>query len=541
MGDDRQSSLASIRWLPLVLIFAAGVWLRIDIASQELLWLDELHTGWSVTGGFAQMLSRSAQGNQAPLFFSLAWSVVSILGTSELTLRMVSVIAGSLTMLAAARLVWNWTHSALAAAIVAGLIAVDDTFIWYATEARPYALLHLLSVFQMGGFLRLTIRLTSPQEDRGPAKSPLAFVLLSLALLYAHYTAIFLLVSELVFLTLAIAVTRVAGTPIRNSTVGSIVGIMVAIATAASPLLWQMSQAYGQPSDWKAVASTTQFVDEQSMNFLAWFLLPITSVVVVWIFSSRDKRFPFPENSQAESDRYTRPNRSLCLATTAAVFILPCGLIGGLAETDVIPITLSRYMSSSLVAGPIFAAMILGMFEKKQLAMAGMIFLATTAILNVAANRLVVQSIRAGQIPAMRVENWPAAITKINETQSKGSHPILLFGSVIEDAGALSNRSQQFQRYLQFPVSSIYELEQDSRFIFAGPTVVTPHFDDVAVDEIIRSGGAWILVRHHRDHARSIAESLLQSLVERGIDDLPDIAEHSQQDPLIQLISIDLK
>lgn len=532
--------LRSIAWLPLALIVAAGCWLRFEIASQESLWLDELHTGWSIKNGFAEMLSRSAQGNQAPLFFGLTWGAASIFGTSELAIRIVSVVAGSLAMVAAARLAWVWTHSRVAATIAAGLLAVDDTFIWYATEARPYALLHLLSILQIGQFLRLANELTSKQCQPLRVKFPLAFVLLSVALLYTHYTSFFLLASELVFLVLAILAARIAGAPIRGSSIGSIALTLVAIALPAIPLLWQMSQAYGRPSDWKMVASTTQFVDEQGMNLLAWFLIPITSVVIVWIFSRGHERFPFARKQLTAPEGKPQTNQLFCLTTIAAIFLLSCGLLLLLARTNTIPITLSRYMSSSIVAGPVFAAMMLGMLEKKHLAVACVIFLLTTAGLHVAANRLVVQSLRTGQIQTMRIENWPAAINTINESQSKTKHPVLLFGSVIEDAGALNNRSEKFQRYLQFPIDSVYELDQNARSIVAGPTVVPPHFDDATVEKVLRSGGAWILVRHHRFHARSIAEELLLRLADRKPKVRPVVVEHSPEDELIQLISIDL-
>ena len=96
-----------VGWSVFALVLAAGCWIRWKIATGELLWLDELHTGWVVGGSFEQALTRSAQGNQAPLFFGLVWSAIQWLGTSELSLRLVSLLAALLAMVMAARFVWQ--------------------------------------------------------------------------------------------------------------------------------------------------------------------------------------------------------------------------------------------------------------------------------------------------------------------------------------------------------------------------------------------------------------------------------------------------
>lgn len=530
-----------ITWLPLAVVVVAGGWLRLEIAASELIWLDELHTSWALQSGVGEMLTRSAQGNQAPLFFSLAWGVVACLGTSELTLRLVSVVSGSLLMLLAAKMVWGWTRSGLAATVAASLIAVDDTFIWYATEARPYALLHLLSLLQFGAYLGFVNQLRSESEKRVQAMMPWTFVLFSLSLLYTHYTSVFLLAAELVSLLLLLVFRSLVGKPVQGSFLFTVVLTSLAIVVGASPLSLQMGQAFGRPDDWKAVASTSQFVDEQGMNLLAWFLLPVTSVVAIWLFSS-------PGSISLSNGKATslidekRGNRSLLLCAMATIYFLPCVLLYELTKADVIPIALSRYLSSSIVAGPVFAVAVLGTLQNKKHWLAGSVFIAATLSLNVSTGRFVTQFVKHGQVPQMRNENWPVAIDRINQTSEKSSHPVLLFGSVIEDASSLGAGSEQFQRYLQFPLNGLYPVDQNSRFVLAGPTVNAPHFDAATVNKVIECGGAWVLVRHHRSHARSIASELLTRLAsgENSTDASPTVAEFDQENGLIQLISIDL-
>ena len=54
----------------LALIVAVGGWLRFQVATNDLLWLDELHTGWVVDApAFSDIASRAADGNQTPVYF----------------------------------------------------------------------------------------------------------------------------------------------------------------------------------------------------------------------------------------------------------------------------------------------------------------------------------------------------------------------------------------------------------------------------------------------------------------------------------------
>jgi hypothetical protein len=490
------------------------------------------------------MLSRSAQGNQAPLFFGLVWGVVKCFGVTEVSLRLVSLVAAILTMLIAARLVYLWTDSPIAATVVVALIAVDDTFIWYATEARPYALLHLLGLLQISAFCYGLFQLIGDEkigdnnEARG-AKIPWSFVVLSVALLFSHYTSVFLLVAEFVVLAGAVCLWRVNNKQFLRGSFGSIGWAIVMIVAASNPLLLQMRQAFGQPGDWQMVASPALYLQEQGINLIAWFLIPVASLLFVWLIGSLGGGAN--ENSINSPPNETFISLRQFLLALAAVYFLPIMFLFVLAKTGIVPIAMSRYLSSSVIAGPVFAGLIFGCLSKKQQIVAVAFLLLATSIYHVYSNRLVVNCVAQGRIPLLRIEDWPAAIRTINQTEAKQTHLVFLFGSVIEDAGAFSNGSPVFQSYLQFPVDSIYPLRASKR-VFAGPTVAHPHFSDDAIHEICDQGGAWILVRHHRDHARSIASELLQRLhpVAENQGLKVDVAEFGSQQGLIQLISIDI-
>ena len=134
---------SAVPWLIAILLL--GVWLRCSQAHESL-WLDELHTSWVVADGAGQIADRARAGNQSPLYFDLVWCVVQLLGHHEWTLRLLSLVAGSGLILATYELVRRWSHSVTSGLLAALLVAVSRDCIFYAQEARPYALLQLSAV-----------------------------------------------------------------------------------------------------------------------------------------------------------------------------------------------------------------------------------------------------------------------------------------------------------------------------------------------------------------------------------------------------------
>src|SRR5438552_16858982 len=80
-------------WLILSVLTLLAAFLRLW-HIQESLWVDELHTSWCLQGGLDEVAERATIGNQSPLYFYLMWAITSLLGESELTLRLPSLVAG---------------------------------------------------------------------------------------------------------------------------------------------------------------------------------------------------------------------------------------------------------------------------------------------------------------------------------------------------------------------------------------------------------------------------------------------------------------
>lgn len=528
-------------WVIIGLVFAVGCWIRFKIATGELLWLDELHTGWVVDGSFQQMLTRSAQGNQAPAFFALTWSLIQSLGKSEFTLRLVSLLAGALAMGLAGRFVWLQTRSIAAAALTLTLIAVDYSFIRYATEARPYVLLHLFSIIQAGCFWRSLECWRRSASDPTPTTANHRFdslwlLLSSWLLIYTHYTGVFLLVAEFLFL-FPMLIGPWLSQRLASGTIKQIFITLILFLVGCVPILFQINQAFGKPADWSLITSLEQFCNEQKVNGLYWFGVPLLAVLFSVGVIALFKRQTIPSTL---SDRWQHA-RWLCWI--AAWFALPLLTMVVMHQWADIPIALSRYFSVALIAGPIFAGAIVGTVSTQVRWIAIPIIIVASVFVHVQNNSLITEIAKTGQLPLLRFENWQAAIAAVNARSDKANQPLFLFGAVIEDANALSDTDTEFQAYLQFPVRSLYGLDSTERVVFAGPTIQYQHFDDRYLDTVVQQGGAWILVRHRPEITIEIASQLVNLLREHlgDPDTMVETNWFGNRENVVHLISIEIK
>jgi hypothetical protein len=111
-------------------------------AIRAPLWLDETNSYYSIAGGFWRIWSR--QGLSFPLYSYILWVTKSLFGSSEVVLRMPSVIA----MLGAVYLLYRIARE-LFASDVAGIVTVvfclNPIVSFEAVDARPYAFAALVT------------------------------------------------------------------------------------------------------------------------------------------------------------------------------------------------------------------------------------------------------------------------------------------------------------------------------------------------------------------------------------------------------------
>jgi uncharacterized membrane protein len=171
-----------------LLVVALGASLRLYRLGAQPLWVDEATSLRFARGSLSQLWSWSAivdPGNP-PLYYSLlhGWLVF---GDSEASLRLLSALLGVLTIplvYALGRTIRDHWLGIVAAL----LFAISPFQVWYAQEARGYALLTFGATLAMLGVANI---LRHPERTRS-IWALLAYVLGTTVALLAHDTAVFL-------------------------------------------------------------------------------------------------------------------------------------------------------------------------------------------------------------------------------------------------------------------------------------------------------------------------------------------------------------
>jgi 4-amino-4-deoxy-L-arabinose transferase-like glycosyltransferase len=179
-------------WLAAAVILL-GFGLRIASLGAQSLWFDE---GWSwhlARLPLGEMAAVTAGDRSPPLYYALLGAWLQLAGDSELALRFPSAAADTAAValvIALARALAG-RRAALAGTLAASLWAISPLAVWYAQEARMYALmtaLCLASTCALWSWLRAP--LAGEPARRGPL---IASAALLAAAVYCHYYAVFLL------------------------------------------------------------------------------------------------------------------------------------------------------------------------------------------------------------------------------------------------------------------------------------------------------------------------------------------------------------
>lgn len=159
------------------------------LLGRESFWLDEtLSAAWARLD-LADLLRTTAADVHPPLYYLWLWGWVRVAGPSEFAVRLLSVFSGVLaaafTLTAGARLL-----GPAAARLAALLMALSPVYVYYAQEARNYALLLMLTAASFACLVRL--------ECAG-RRWPLALAVANTLLLYTHIAGVFVLAGQAVY------------------------------------------------------------------------------------------------------------------------------------------------------------------------------------------------------------------------------------------------------------------------------------------------------------------------------------------------------
>jgi mannosyltransferase len=137
----RELSWSGAVLLVFTVVIAAG--LRLWHLDHQSLWIDELASLITALAPPADIPAQALRNDafEPPLYFWLLHAVVHFVGSSEWALRLLSAVAGTLTVPLVWLLIREVTQQTAIANTAALLLATNPLHIWYSQEARPYALM----------------------------------------------------------------------------------------------------------------------------------------------------------------------------------------------------------------------------------------------------------------------------------------------------------------------------------------------------------------------------------------------------------------
>ncbi len=483
-------------------IVVIGGWLRFQVATHDFLWLDELHTGWVVDApAFSDITSRASDGNQTPFFFWITYLLIQLPIQPELGLRFTSLLAGIALNVIAPLWVWRWSGSRLGALLTAALIASDLNFIYYSTEARPYALVQLLGMLQFGLFFRLLWPSASqPSADesgnlQSNLKLQISFAFVSLIMLYTHLTSVWLLATEA--LALAICCFRA---PILIRRVQLWLPATAMIGCGFLPFAMITRNIYSRRDNWESVSSIRNLLLNNLPELLIVILAPVLLLICFLIFKRQQPQL------------ITRQRQQLGLILLWALFPFCCVI--GVTLMGIAPLALHRYTLIGAAAFPIFVGCCAACFPSMLQRISFVILLFCSAIFtgNSLSPSVMNPFTEPETLPHLRAEDWQTPIEKINSATSGPEYPVFLFANIIEDIDAAKIDDLRFQNYLLFPLSWPYSLNRTYPAVSAGPTLAEPHFQPTQIQKTLESRGCWVIVRGTKVLAERIGFELEMNL-----------------------------
>lgn len=176
--------------LIILVVFA----LTLSGLTRESLWIDETWTLWAVRDGWGELWQRVAGDVHPPLYFLLLRGWTLVVGESSFAVRYLSVGMGSVA-LSLTYALGRKLFDRATALIAMVWLGSNGLWIYYARETRMYMMVILLAALAFWCYWRWLQRPT--------AHTPIVWLALANgALLYTHYAAAFLVITEAIHLSL---------------------------------------------------------------------------------------------------------------------------------------------------------------------------------------------------------------------------------------------------------------------------------------------------------------------------------------------------
>jgi hypothetical protein len=281
--------------------------------ATESLWVDELHSSWTVSDDFSQVAGRARAGNQSPVFFWLLYPLSQTLSKlplfyPEWAVRFpaiacwVGLVVICLREFSALRILpAGRQHAAsILLAILAWLI-LDRVQLFYATEARVYSSVQLVSLLAWLSLLRMNSETYRHPTNKTVNTTTMIWTWcgLSMLLVFLHMTAVLAVVCQIAWGTLVV----VRHYPKQHRQWAAAVAV-VALATTAALLL--SARVWEHREQWSSFAGEATLKSFFALFPLVAYGVPIAVARTFdWLLSSHDSPSRDFSTSLARSSHYS--------------------------------------------------------------------------------------------------------------------------------------------------------------------------------------------------------------------------------------------
>ncbi len=397
---------------------AVSLCFRIPFLSESL-WVDELHTAWVVADTPQVIPLRAAMGNQSPLYFYGVWVWLLAAGMDEWSLRFPSLLGGVLAVGLVTAVAHRWTKDAWIAVGIGLIASLDVDWIFFATEARTYALVQWVAILQ------IIAAWQASQKDQTSAW--VSFACLSLINFYLHY-------STLLFTgCVGLAILTCAANPAVRKHL-AITGIFLLLGICIS--LPQLFAIFERRANWAQFITATSINEWKRWGTVFALLVPAgVALVIAWLSGA----------SFVLTDRQR-------LAFLGLVVLLPIAVAWITTATGTAALFFGRYLFSAETGVLLLLASMVAMLPSRWMARGALVL----AVLACVSLRL------PSQWEQMRGEDWPRVVHAASERMNTldSSVEVLIAAGLIETDVLLTKHAEDrpWDEFARLPIESIYRL-----------------------------------------------------------------------------------
>ncbi len=436
-------------------------------ASGEALWVDELHSSWTVADGWGEIPARAAAGNQTPAYFYLIyvsqWLLAGTLGC-EWGLRLPSWIAWSVSLavgfayLASCARVGQTGRSRAAWIACVSLLGwgMCERLQWfYASEARPYALVQLGSFL---GWLCVVRIVNSRRDEGGPPRHGIwlsAWTVCAAATVHLHLTAI-LAVSCQWLVLVGVALVIWNGKKRGAGSLLSSVGLSgVCLAVSLLPLWWNAADVWERRSAWDRFAGEDHW--SAAIRVLPFWTLLIAvpvACLLSWLLLSWLMGWLLSTSRTRDAREATRVQISV--QGSSWIWLVagvgPWLIAWLLTSLEIAPLMHSRYVVACALPMLVWGA--LGLMQLRFPALAAVV--AVVVLGQMLVEQRTMDVWRRGElIGTLRGEDWRGASRWLSQRMEPGDQ-LWCAANVIEGHVPAADVDSQLSEYLSFPLRGCY-------------------------------------------------------------------------------------